>query len=154
MGHLPQEDLPSVYQGATLFLYPTLYEGFGLPVVEAMASGVPVVTSDTSALVEVAQGAAEVVAPHDVEEIAAAIARLLTDPARRAELASRGLRRAEDFRWARAAEKTLEVYLQVLRGGPARGPGSSLEERTGSQELPILRHRWRRRPATRRNASS
>lgn len=152
MGHLPQDDLPAVYQGATLFLYPTLYEGFGLPVIEAMASGVPVVTSDTSALVEVAQGAAEIVAPHDVEQIADAVARLLTDPARRAELSSRGLRRAEDFRWERAGEKTLEVYMQVLRGGAA---GARTDERSSAHEMPaLLRHRARRRPPRRSDAGS
>jgi glycosyltransferase involved in cell wall biosynthesis len=147
LGHLPQQDLPAVYQGATVFLYPTLYEGFGLPVIEAMASGVPVVTSDSSSLVEIAQDAAEIVSPFDVEQIAAAIARLLGDPAQRAELARRGLRRADDFGWPRAAEKTLEVYAQALRG-PA--PASDLDDQTLSREIPAARkHRARRRMARR-----
>ncbi len=117
LGHVPQEALPALYQGATLFLFPTLYEGFGLPVAEAMAAGVAVVTSDTSALKEMAEGYAHLVNPLDVEEIAKAIAHCLADDAHRSSLAKLGLRRAEDFRWDRAAEMTLEVYRAALRAG-------------------------------------
>ncbi|MEE8278629.1 MAG: glycosyltransferase family 1 protein [Thermoanaerobaculia bacterium] len=115
LGHVPDEALPAIYQGATLFLYPTLYEGFGLPVVEAMASGVAVMTSNTSALKEVAEGYGHLVNPLDVDEMARAIARCMTDTEHRESLVKKGLRRAEDFVWRRTAEKTLEVYASALR---------------------------------------
>lgn len=114
LGHVPQEVLPAIYQGATLFLYPTLYEGFGLPVVEAMASGVAVVTSNSSSLKELAEGYAHLVNPHDVEGIAKAIAHCMADSDHRLALAKLGLRRASDFRWRRTAEKTLDAYRGVL----------------------------------------
>ncbi|MCB1035015.1 MAG: glycosyltransferase family 4 protein, partial [Acidobacteria bacterium] len=115
LGHVAQEALPAVYQGASLFLYPTLYEGFGLPVIEAMASGVAVITSDNSALKEVAEGYAHLVNPLDVEGMAKAIAHCVTDEEHRSALARLGLRRAADFDWRRTAEKTLETYLAVIR---------------------------------------
>jgi glycosyltransferase involved in cell wall biosynthesis len=114
LGHVAQEALPAIYQGATLFLYPTLYEGFGLPVIEAMASGVPVITSNTSALKEVAEGYAHLVDPLDIPAMAKAIAQCMTDQDHRAALARLGLRRAEDFRWEQTAARTLAVYLSVL----------------------------------------
>lgn len=114
LGHVAQEALPAIYQGATLLLYPTLYEGFGLPVVEAMASGVPVITSNTSALKEVAKGYGHLVNPLDIDEIAGAIAHCITDSDHRHALAKLGLRRAQDFEWQRTAEQTLETYLDVL----------------------------------------
>ncbi len=120
-GHLPQEALPAVYQGASLFLYPTLYEGFGLPVIEAMASGVPVITSNGSALREIAEGFAHLVDPLDVEELALAIARCMTEAELRSTLIQLGLRRAGDFRWERAAEKTRDIYLSAIRSA-APGP--------------------------------
>jgi glycosyltransferase involved in cell wall biosynthesis len=106
--------LPGLYAGADAFLYPTLYEGFGLPVVEAMASGVPVLTSSTSALQEIAGGYALLVDPMDVDAIAKGIVQLATDPARRAELVELGKRRARDFSWERAARRTLQVYAEAL----------------------------------------
>ena len=115
LGHVAQEALPSLYQGAMLFLYPTLYEGFGLPVVEAMASGTAVLTSNTSALKEIAGGHAHLVDPLDTERMARAIARLITDDDYRASLAEKGLARSRDFRWNATAERTRDVYLQVLR---------------------------------------
>ena len=120
-GHLPQDALAAVYQGASLFLYPTLYEGFGLPVIEAMASGVPVITSNGSALREIAEGFAHLVDPLDVEELALAIARCMTEPELRSTLIQLGLRRAGDFRWERAAEKTRDIYLSAIRSA-APGP--------------------------------
>lgn len=116
LGHVAQEALPAIYQGAALFLYPTLYEGFGLPVIEAMASGVAVITSNTSALKEIAEGYAHLVDPLDIDGMAKAIARCMGDPEHRASLAKLGLRRSEDFRWDRAAKKTLEIYLDVIEG--------------------------------------
>jgi glycosyltransferase involved in cell wall biosynthesis len=119
LGHVAPEALPAVYQGATLFLYPTLYEGFGLPVIEAMASGVAVITSNTSALKEIAEGYALLVDPLDLDGMAKAIAHLMGNPERRAAFAERGLRRAEDFRWDETARKTLDIYLSVIRGDEA-----------------------------------
>jgi glycosyltransferase involved in cell wall biosynthesis len=122
LGHVAQEALPAIYQGATLFLYPTLYEGFGLPVVEAMASGVAVITSNTSALKEIAQSYAYLVDPLDIPAMAKAIAQCMTDPEHRAALARLGQRRAEDFRWERTARQTLAVYRTVLGLAPAAAP--------------------------------
>jgi glycosyltransferase involved in cell wall biosynthesis len=143
LGHVAQEVLPPLYQGATLFLYPTLYEGFGLPVVEAMASGTPVLTSNTSALKEVAGGCAHLVDPLDTERMAKAIARVMTDQEYRETLAEKGLARSRDFRWSLAAEKTLDLYREVLtakggsglrrhrHAGPAHSAGTA-EGSTGS----------------------
>ncbi len=121
MGHVADELLPAIYQGATLFLYPTLYEGFGLPVVEAMASGVAVITSNTSALKEIAEGYAHLVDPLDVDGMAKAIASAMADDDRRAALAKLGARRAEDFRWDVTARKTIDVYRAALGAAGAAG---------------------------------
>jgi glycosyltransferase involved in cell wall biosynthesis len=122
LGHVAQEALPAIYQGATLFLYPTLYEGFGLPVIEAMASGVAVVTSNTSALKEIAQGFAHLVDPLDIPGMAKAIAQCMSDTEHRAALARLGQRRARDFRWDQTARRTLDVYLSVLGAPPLPPP--------------------------------
>ena len=111
------EALPAIYQGATLFLYPTLYEGFGLPVIEAMASGVAVITSNTSALKEIAEGYALLVDPLDLDGMAKAIAHLMGSPERRNAFAERGLRRAEDFRWDQTARKTLDTAISHMSQG-------------------------------------
>ena len=113
-GIVPEEDLPGLFAGADAVLYPTLYEGFGLPVVEAMACGVPVLTSSTSALQEIAGGYAALVDPMDVDAIARGISDLATNPTRRAELIELGKRRAADFSWDRAAQQTLRVYAETL----------------------------------------
>jgi glycosyltransferase involved in cell wall biosynthesis len=122
LGHVANEALPAIYQGAALFLYPTLYEGFGLPVIEAMASGVAVITSNTSALKELAQKGdqtyATMVDPLDLDGMAKAIATLMGSPERRAAFAERGVVRAEDFRWDQTARRTLEIYLEVIEGRP------------------------------------
>ena len=115
LGHVDGQVLPALYQGASLFLYPTLYEGFGLPVAEAMASGVPVVTSNTSSLKEIARGCAELVNPLDVAEIAAAIERCMTDRDHAGRLADRAAERSSRFRWDKAAGNTLDIYREVLR---------------------------------------
>jgi glycosyltransferase involved in cell wall biosynthesis len=107
------EDLDALYRGADVFAYPSLYEGFGLPVVEAMARGVPTLTSDTSSLPEVAGDAALLVDPTDVSEIAEGLARLLTDHAFAEDLRQRGLQRAATFTWAATARATLDVYRQL-----------------------------------------
>ncbi len=116
VGHVAQEALPAVYQGAELFLFPTLYEGFGLPVVEAMASGLPVITSNTSALKEIAAGYADLVNPLDVEGMAKSIVQGVSDADHREALRKLGRRRAQDFHWRQAAEKTLEIYRQAIAG--------------------------------------
>lgn len=113
-GFVPAEELPWWYRAAEVFVYPSLYEGFGLPVLEAMASGTPVVTSTASSLPEVAGDAALLVDPYDVEAMAQAISRLLDDEPLRAELVGRGLRRAATYSWARTAAETIAVYQDVL----------------------------------------
>ena len=112
-GFVPREDLPAFYNAASLVAYPTLYEGFGFPVLEAMACGTPVVTSNNSSLPEIAGGAALLVDPLKPGEIAGALHRLLTDETLRDDLLSRGLRHARQFTWSRAAENTLDVFLEV-----------------------------------------
>jgi glycosyltransferase involved in cell wall biosynthesis len=121
-GIVPEADLPGLFAGADAFLYPTLYEGFGLPVIEAMACGVPVLTSSTSALQEVAGGYAYLVDPMDVDAIARGIVALATDPRRRAEFADLGKLRARDFSWDRAAEQTLKIYAEALAGSRPATP--------------------------------
>ncbi len=119
-GVVEDADLPALFAGAEAFLYPTLYEGFGLPVVEAMACGTPVLTSATSALQEIAGANARLVDPMDVDAIASGIASLATDAEARAELAALGKRRALDFSWDKAARRTLDVYAAALRAAGRR----------------------------------
>jgi glycosyltransferase involved in cell wall biosynthesis len=109
-GRPGDEELAMLYRGARCVVYPSLYEGFGLPVLEAMACGSPVVTSAGGAMEEVAGGAAVLVDPHDVAGIAAGIERAV---ARADELRARGLERARAFSWDDAARRTLEVYREV-----------------------------------------
>lgn len=120
-GIVEDDDLPALYAGAEAFLYPTLYEGFGLPVVEAMACGTPVLTSSTSALQEIAGGYACLVDPMDVDAIAAGVTLLATDEKVRTQYAALGRKRALDFSWDKAAARTLEVYAAAL-GHAARKP--------------------------------
>jgi glycosyltransferase involved in cell wall biosynthesis len=113
-GFVDDRDLPDLYRAATIFAYPALFEGFGLPVLEAMASGVPVVTSNVSSLPEVAGEAAELVDPLDVEGMAVVLDRLLGDETLRSDLCQKGIARAGQFTWARAAEKTWGVYHALM----------------------------------------
>jgi glycosyltransferase involved in cell wall biosynthesis len=115
-GYIAGDDVAALYSLATVFAYPSLWEGFGLPVLEAMACGTPVLTSNVSALPEVAGDAALFVTPTDVEAIADGLARLLDDAALRAELGARGVRRTAAFSWKRCARETLAVYTSVVRG--------------------------------------
>ncbi|MEO8275707.1 MAG: glycosyltransferase family 1 protein [Thermoanaerobaculia bacterium] len=119
VGRLAPARLPALVQGALTLVFPSLYEGFGLPVAEAMAIGTPVLASTTPALVEIAGGAAELVDPLDTDAIAAGMVRLATDPDRREALSRAGRLRAADFRWERTAAKTLAVYRRALAGGNA-----------------------------------
>jgi glycosyltransferase involved in cell wall biosynthesis len=113
-GYLPDKDLPALYNAASLFCFPSLYEGFGLPVLEAMACGAPVVASNISSLPEVAGDAAILVNPKDVHQIALAMRQILEDAHLAQELRERGLRRAAQFTWEQTARQTIAVYEQVL----------------------------------------
>jgi glycosyltransferase involved in cell wall biosynthesis len=110
---VPDEDLPALYSAATLFCYPSLYEGFGLPVLEAMQSGTPVVTSNVSSLPEVGGDAVRYVDPHDRAALAGTLAELLSDSAARATLARAGLDRARAFSWDDTAAKTLDAIRRA-----------------------------------------
>lgn len=112
-GYVSDADLPALLSGARAFVFPSLYEGFGMPAIEAMACGTPVLTSTTSALPEVAGDAALLVDPHDTQAIAAALTRLATDAALRADLRARGLAHAAQFTWKRCAEETLRVLMSA-----------------------------------------
>ena len=112
-GYVPGEELADFYHLADVFVYPSLYEGFGLPVLEAMACGVPVITSNISAMPEVAGDAAVLVEPNNSQDLAAAIERVVTDEALRRSLIEKGLRRSSLFSWQKAACHTLDLYRQV-----------------------------------------
>lgn len=114
-GYVADEHLPALYSGADLFAFPSLYEGFGLPVLEAMACGAPVVTSNTSSLPEVTGDAALLVDPTDVAQLADAMCLVLSQPALAAELRAKGLARAVQFSWERTARETLSVYEHVMK---------------------------------------
>jgi glycosyltransferase involved in cell wall biosynthesis len=118
IGALSDRDLDAVYRGAAMFVYPSLYEGFGLPVVEAMARGVPTIASNTSSLPEVVGDAAITVDPRSVGELTAAILRLANDAFLSSSLAEAGRRRADGFSWEETARRTVEVYE---RAASARG---------------------------------
>lgn len=115
-GYLADEDVPIVYNGAAALAFPSLHEGFGLPALEALACGTPVLTSNSSSLPEVVGDAALLVDPLDTAALAAGLARLIGDEALRAELRERGLARARQFTWRRTAEQTLEILEEVGQG--------------------------------------
>ncbi len=110
LGPVADADLPALYAGARAFVFPSLYEGFGLPVLEAMACGAPVICADGSSLPEVAGEAALLVDARDVEALATAIRRVLADADLAGELRRRGVQQAARFSWAQTAQRTLEVY--------------------------------------------
>ncbi len=120
LGYVAEEDLAALYSNADLFVYPSLYEGFGFPVVEAMACGTPVVTSSTSSLAEIADGAALLVDPLDTSAIAEAMDRALGDDGERGRLRLAGLARAQSFSWERSTRETLQVYEEALERGAVR----------------------------------
>ncbi len=116
LGWLPYEDIPLIYSASSLLVFPSLHEGFGLPVIEAMASGVPVVCSDIEPLIEIAGGAAELVDPFSEEAIALGIKKVLQDSELRSILIQKGLKRAQDFTWEKTAMKTLSLLYENTAG--------------------------------------
>jgi glycosyltransferase involved in cell wall biosynthesis len=114
LGHVPDDALPALYGAAAAFALPSLHEGFGLPALEAMACGTPVLAANVYALPEICGDAAELVDPYDVEAIARGLARLLSDADRAGDLRRRGLARAGGYTWRRAAERHLAAYEQLL----------------------------------------
>ena len=121
LGFVPIEVLRIFYDVAKVFVFPSLYEGFGLPPLEAMAHGTPVVTSTTSSLPEVAGNAALLVNPENVFEIRRALQRALLDPALRAQMKQRGYEQAQRFSWTASVSRILEIYREVAGDGVARG---------------------------------
>lgn len=115
-GYLPEEDVTAVYQGADLFVFASLYEGFGIPVLEAMASGIPVICSNTTSLPEVAGPAARMVDPTDIKAVTQAMGDLLEDEGARAELIKMGRVQEQKFTWRKTAEVYHEVFRKVLNG--------------------------------------
>jgi len=121
IGHLSLHDLPILYSASEMVVFPSLWEGFGIPVIEGMACGVPVITSNISALPEVAGDAGLLVDPHSSDDIAAAMHRLLTDSELAATLRARGVERARQFSWERSARETLAAYRAMSEEGLRSG---------------------------------
>ena len=115
-GFVGMDTLSALYRLAGVFVFPSLYEGFGLPPLEAMASGTPVITSNVSSLPEVVGDAAILIDPYEADAIADAMRRVLTDPALRASLRERGLARVREFSWERSIARVREIYGEVLAG--------------------------------------
>ncbi len=115
LGFVPDEDLPALYRGALFCVYPSLYEGFGLPVLEGMACGRAVLTSNVSSIPEVAGNAALLVDPMSVSDMRAALDKLAREPNTRAELGARGLERSRKFTWARTASDILEFASSLIQ---------------------------------------
>lgn len=113
-GYVPREDLPALYSAAEVFVFPSFYEGFGLPAIEACACATPVVASDTSSLPEILAEAAQLVSPSDSDGMAEAVEKMLADESCRDELSRRGVGRAGLFTWERTARETLAVYREAL----------------------------------------
>jgi glycosyltransferase involved in cell wall biosynthesis len=113
IGRVAEEDLPALYSAAEVFVFPSMFEGFGLPVIEAMACGTPVICSNVTALPEVAGEAAVLIDPRSAQGIAGALERVMSDERLRGELAEKGLARAGEFSWPRTAAQTLEIYRRL-----------------------------------------
>ncbi len=115
LGYIPAEDLPGLYSLATVFVFPSLYEGFGLPPLEAMACGTPVLSSKNSSLAEICGDAAYLIDPRDEENLIEGLQRVLADSDLRQEMGEFGRKRAREFSWERAARETTAVYDKVLQ---------------------------------------
>jgi glycosyltransferase involved in cell wall biosynthesis len=113
LGYVPDNDLPGLYRGAEIFVYPSDYEGFGLPILEAMAAGTPVITVNSSSVPEVAGDAAILLPAATVEHLAAAMAALMTDATLRLEYVARGREQARRFSWEETARKTIAILAQI-----------------------------------------
>jgi len=113
LGYVPDDQLAVLYRLAAVFVFPSLYEGFGLPPLEAMASGTPVVVSNVSSLPEVVGDAAVLVDPHDIDSIVDGLRCVLTNPTRADDMRRKGLERAREFSWERSVARTLEVYKRI-----------------------------------------
>jgi glycosyltransferase involved in cell wall biosynthesis len=120
LGWVDERDKPALFGGAAAFLFPSRYEGFGLPPLEAMANGVPVLSSNASSLPEVCGSAARLLDPNDVDGWSEAMCAIVDDEALRKQMSARGLEQANKFSWRRAAEETLRVYHQVASSRGAR----------------------------------
>lgn len=115
LGYISDNDLPLLYNCARLFVYPSLYEGFGLPPLEAMACGIPVITSNSSSLPEIVSGVGIMVDPHDAEALAQAMSKVLTDKKQYQTMVENGLKKAKEFSWKNTAHKTIAIYQDVLK---------------------------------------
>ena len=113
LGYAPAKDVPALYQGADLFIYPSFYEGWGLQVHEAMIAGVPVTVANNTTMPEIAGDAADLFDPYDVDDMSRSMERILTDRTLRETLMTRGLERVKLYSWRRAAEETLAVCKKV-----------------------------------------
>ena len=134
-GYVPFDHLPALYNLGEFFAFPSLYEGFGLPVVEAMACGVPVLTSSTSSLGEIAGDAAITIDPADTEAMTDAIVRLATDAELRRDRSERGLQRARSFSWQQTAREMLAVYQRAA--GVAQKTAASLPVNAPDRAVPV-----------------
>lgn len=126
LGYVSPADLPVIYSAATALVYPSHYEGFGLPLIEAMACGTPVIGTRISSLPEIMGDAGVLVSPNSKSQLVAAMEKVIADPAFREELAREGLKRAAEFTWTRTARKTLQVYRKAREGfsSPVHRPGA------------------------------
>jgi glycosyltransferase involved in cell wall biosynthesis len=125
LGYVPFDHIPALLNGADVFVYPSLYEGFGLPPLEAMSCGAPVVASNTTSLPEVVGDGGLLVDPTNLEEIAGAMHRLMTDRALNADLRRRALARARMFTWENTARLTFAAYAEVFQRTEAKPPRES-----------------------------
>jgi glycosyltransferase involved in cell wall biosynthesis len=116
-GYVEQEDLPLIYNMAQVFIYPSVYEGFGLPVLESMACGTPVITYNVSSMPEIVGDSGVLLSQYDTGTLAEALLELINHPDKRQHLSTNGLKRASIFTWDQTAEKTIEIYRRVLSAG-------------------------------------
>ena len=113
-GYIPYEHLPLFYNCASLFVYPSFYEGFGLPPLEAMTCGTPVITSNVTSIPEVVADGAILINPYNLDELAQAMYNVLTDTSLSQELSVRGIKRAYQFSWKKTALQTIQAYKEAL----------------------------------------
>ncbi|MEG0568255.1 MAG: glycosyltransferase family 1 protein, partial [Clostridium sp.] len=114
-GYVPHEDLPLFYNACETFIYPSLYEGFGLPPLEAMSCRCPVITSNISSIPEIVGDGAYLINPRNIEELTTAIEKMVDDTALRSSYIEKGFTRSKEFSWEKTAKETLEVYNSIYR---------------------------------------